>query len=40
MKKEQGFTLTELLMVFAMLAWFAVVGGIIWVAVHFAMKFW
>lgn len=39
-KNQKGFTLTELMVCLALLLQLAVVGGIIYVAVHFITKFW
>ena len=40
MLKQRGFTLTELLIGLAAIAWLAAIVGVIAVAWHFISKFW
>jgi hypothetical protein len=40
MSKQRGFTSMEAIMVIIGLLWLLLVGGLVYIAVHFISKFW
>lgn len=40
MKKQRGWTLTELISALAFIAGMALFVGAVWAVIHFVLKFW
>ena len=40
MRKQLGWTTTELAVVLFFVVWLAAAIGIVWIAIHFITKFW